>query len=601
MSNIRLWFLCFIFLSTLPLHGYARPLPESLVWETNNDADIWANTNAQKGGTYTRFISTYPPTLRTVGPNSNNSFRNHIDANQLSLTSFHPNTQEVLPQLATHWAYGEDDKTVYYRLNPAARWSDGIAVTADDFLFTYDLLRSKNVRAPWYNHHYQKQILSVIKYDSHTLSITGAVARPKIELHYFYGFTPFPAHFYGKAQSDWVKKYDWQIIPNTGPYQISKQSTNQQITFTRKSSWWGKKDKYNLGRYNADKIVFKVIKDANMAYEEFEQGKLDSFELLSPEFWHQKAKGGLYRNGYIEKFLFYNDTPRASSGLFLNLDMTILKDKKVREALAHSLNFQLLLDTQLKGDLLRLKAFHTGYDSYSDKEIDVRPFSLATANTLLDEAGWSKRDTDGVRSKQGERLSIDLMYHNQEHNERWRAFKSDALKAGIELNLDLQSSASHYQYTLQSHHQISYMELSPGLRPVFWEYFHSRNAHAGNTNNLTNTDNPALDRLILAYDSAMLEEDRIKLAHSLAAAIHDSAAFIPGFSAPYARGAHWRWLKLPSNIATKSTTDLYEPFGDGGLFWIDGQQKIDTKSARKSKIKYPAVNAVFDQFRDDEG
>ncbi|OUR66725.1 hypothetical protein A9Q73_06760 [Bermanella sp. 47_1433_sub80_T6] len=593
MSYIRINCIYLPCLLALALNAYAQPLPDELTWETNNDSEVWANLNAPKGGSYTSFISSYPGTLRTIGPDSNNSFREHIDGNQLSLTAFHPNSQEILPQLATHWAYGKDERTVYYKLNPAAKWSDGITLSADDFLFTYSLLGSKRIKDPWYNHHYQKRILSVKKYDDHTISITGAVARPREELHYFYGMTPLPKHFFQYAYVDWVKDYNWKITPNTGPYQISKLTANQEIEFTRKKNWWAKDQKYNLGRFNVDKIIFKVIPDANVAYGEFEKGKLDNFSLPSPDFWHHKATGSLYNNGYLEKFLFFNDAPRTSSGLFLNLDMPILQDKNIRLALAHSMSFK----HAPVGDYFRLNAFHTDYGSYSNPGILARPYDLEKTNHLLDEAGWMSRDHDGIRIKKGSRLSIDLMYHNKEHSQRWRIFKQDALKSGIEIKLDLQTPSHHYQYTRQKHHQMSHMKLSASFRPVFWEHFHSDNAHAVNSNNITNTDNLDIDKLIEAYSNATSKVERVSKAHALATAIHDSAVFIPGHSMPYARGAHWRWIKLPTWVGTRSTTDLFEPFGNGGLFWIDEQQKIDTRSARKSKIKYPIVNEVFDQFK----
>ncbi len=584
-------------LLVVTLDIYAQPLPEGLLWETNDDSETWANISAPKGGSYTSFISSYPSTLRTIGPNSNSSFSAHVDANQLSLTSFHPNSKEVLPQLATHWAYGKDGKTVYYRLNPKARWSDGVTLSADDFIFTYELLRSKQIKDSWRNHHHKKRILSVKKYDHHTISITGAVPRSRKELHYFYGMTPLPKHFFKQASVDWVKYYNWKITPNTGPYQITKLVTNQEIEFTRKNDWWAREQKYNLGRFNADKVIFKVIPDANIAYEEFENGKLDNFNLPSSEFWHQKATGSLYSNGYLEKFQFYNDTPRSSSGLFLNLGMPILKDKSVRLALAHAINFEPQLGANHNDDAFRKNAFHTGYGPYTNQEVAARPHDLDKAINLLDEAGWLASGQDGVREKNGIRLSIDLMYHNKEHSQRWRSFKQDALRAGIEINLDLQSPTHHYQYTLQKHHQMSYMEFSAAFRPVYWEYFHSKNALPPYSNNITSTANPGIDELITAYDNSTSEAERIKLAHALAIKIHESAVFIPGNSMPYARSAHWRWVKLPSWVGTRNTVDLFEPFGDGGLFWIDYQQKIDTQSARKSKIKYPVVNEVFEQFK----
>ncbi len=247
-----------------------------------------------------------------------------------------------------------------------------------------------------------------------------------------------------------------------------------------------------MGRFNVDKIILKVIRDANIAYKHFEKGNLDSFALVQPEFWHNKAKGKLYDNGYIEKFVFYNDMPRSSSGFFLNLDSEILKSKDVRIALAHSLNFQRVIDTVLRGDYERLNAFHTGYGEYTNDQIQARPYDLTKANKLLDSSGWQERGGDGIRIKEGQRLSIKLVYGRKEHSERWSILKQDAIKAGIELNLGLQDSSSHYKTIMQKQHQMASLGWSTGFRPAFWQHFHSENAHKPQTNNITNTDNLCL-------------------------------------------------------------------------------------------------------------
>jgi len=575
----------------------ADSLPENLEWQTNNDAPIWANPNAQKGGVFTDFILSFPPTLRNVGPDSNSSFRSHINANQLGLVNFHPNTLEVIPELATEWAYDKDGKTVYYRINPKARWSDGVSVTADDFLFTLEFMRSPHINAPWYNNYYTEQIISVKKYDSHTISITGAVERPKDELHYYYGINPTPKHFYKTLDENWVKQYNWKIVPNTGPYQISQIKNGKQIEFKRKDNWWAKDFKYNLGRFNADKIIFKVIRDVNIAYSHFEKGNIDTFTLVQPEFWHNKATGALYDKGLIEKFLFYNDMPRSSSGVFINQDHPILKEKNIRIALAHAMNFEKVINTVLRNDYERLQAFHTGYGKYSNNKIKAREFNLKKANEILDNSNWSERDGKGIRIKEGQRLSLNLVYGRKEHTERWAIIKQDALKAGIEINLVLQDSSAHYKTIMQKQHDMTSLGWSTGFRPAYWQHFHSDNAHKPQTNNITNMDNPKIDELITSYRSATDTTKRIKLANDLEMLIHETGAFIPDFKVPYTRGAHWRWIKFPDVPGTKNTGNLYSPFGNGGLFWIDNKMKIETKSSRKSKTKYPAVNKVFDQFK----
>jgi microcin C transport system substrate-binding protein len=125
-----------------------EPLPDGIVWLTNDSDPLFASPEAQRGGTLHRALESFPLTFRVVGPDSNTSFRGAILGNQLGLTGIHPNTLNIIPELATHWAYGSDRKTMYFKLNPKARWSDGVPVTADDFAYTLDFMRSPFIVAP---------------------------------------------------------------------------------------------------------------------------------------------------------------------------------------------------------------------------------------------------------------------------------------------------------------------------------------------------------------------------------------------------------------------------------------------------------------------
>jgi microcin C transport system substrate-binding protein len=134
------------------------PLPADLKWLTNDSDTVYASPEAKKGGALNSWVLSFPLTFRVVGPDSNSSFRSAILGNQLSLIGIHPNTENIVPELATHWAYGEDKKTMYFKLNEKARWSDGTPVSAHDFAYTLEFMRSKYIIAPWYNDYYSKEI-----------------------------------------------------------------------------------------------------------------------------------------------------------------------------------------------------------------------------------------------------------------------------------------------------------------------------------------------------------------------------------------------------------------------------------------------------------
>ncbi|SCX75317.1 ABC transporter substrate-binding protein [Desulfoluna spongiiphila] len=290
----------------------AKALPEGLTWLTNHEDPVFASPEAVKGGVFVSAIASYPLTFRTVGPDANGSFRSNIGGNQMSLVELHPNTERIIPALATHWAFGDDKKTMYFKLDPRARWSDGEPVTADDFAFTLEFMRTKEIVAPWHNRYYTEEIEDVIVYDDYTLAVVSTRAEP--DLHLKLTISPTPRHFYGKVGKDFVARYNWKIVPNTGPYQISSFKKGKEVVFTRKRDWWARDLQYNRGRFNVNKVIFRVIRDFNTQWEYFRKGRLDTFRITYPKYWYRKSDTEVVNKGYVERIWFYNDTRRPPPG-----------------------------------------------------------------------------------------------------------------------------------------------------------------------------------------------------------------------------------------------------------------------------------------------
>ncbi len=95
-----------------------------------------------------QYTGDWPRTLRFVGPDASGSFRRHIlDNNAFALVHEHPETDGYIPAIAKRWAVGEDKKTVYFELDPDARYSDGELVQVTDFFFHFYFMRSKHIKS----------------------------------------------------------------------------------------------------------------------------------------------------------------------------------------------------------------------------------------------------------------------------------------------------------------------------------------------------------------------------------------------------------------------------------------------------------------------
>ena len=586
----------------------AATLPENLEWLTNDADPVYASPEAKKGGTLNWFLLSFPLTLRHVGPDSNGSFRSMLLGNQMYPVAAHPNTLKLIPQLATHWAYSDDNKTMYFRLNPKARWTDGERVKPEDFAFKLDLMRSKDIVDPWYNTYYSEEIDKVEIYDEYTFSVSSRKPKPRDELHANVGFTPLPSHFF-KDTKNFVQDYNWKVIPNTGAYHITEVKKGKHIVFSRKKDWWAKDMKYFKNRFNVDKVKFTVIRDVNLAWEHFKKGKLDSFDITLPLRWHEKATGPLFDKGYIKKLWSYHGAPQASGGLWLNLDNPILKDRNVRLGIAHSFNIDKVNEQVLRGDYVRKQTLSTGFGDYTNTDLRARPYDLNKANEYFDAAGWDQWGADGIRTKDGQRLSLSITYGSDTHTPRLVVLKEEFRKAGLELNLRKLDSAASFKSVREKKHDIWWGSLIGGRWPQYYGQFHSSNAHKTQTNNFTNTDDPELDKLIEGYRSAMTHEERVRLSWEIQQRIYDDSAWIPRLDTPFERIAYWRWVKLPEPPGTliggvSGGLGVF-PFdydgafdsSDGGLFWIDKDLKKETRKAKKKGETFPAETRIDEKFK----
>ncbi|MBQ0759992.1 MAG: ABC transporter substrate-binding protein [Zhongshania sp.] len=591
MRNLLLGlFVTFAGFISISAQALPEKLPDNLAWQTNLSDPIFADPHAKRGGRYRSFVITFPLTLRLVGPDSNGSFASYMRANNMSLVGIHPNTRNPIPELATEWAFGDDGHSIYFKLDPDARWSDGTPVTADDYVFGLEFMRSKFILAPWYNNYFSEIITDLVKYDDYTIGIEGANPKPEDEMLFEYSVSPVPAHFH-KLDENWVRDYNWRIEPNTGPYKISEIRKGKYVEFTRKEDWWANDKRYFKYRYNPDHIRVKLIRDFNIAYQYFRKGELDTFPLLMPRFWHKKAQGDIYENGYVGKIKFYNDVPQPTSGLFLNEDAALLDDVNVRYAIAHALNIDKVINTVLHGDYERLETAHDGFGDYTNTAIRARKFDLKKAAEYLDKAGWSERNSDGIRIKDGNPLKIRITYFRSEHNDRLVILAQEARKAGIDFQLQLLDMSTAFKQIMEKKHQAAWMGWAgSGLSPSYWQSYHSDNAHKPQTNNITNTDNKALDAKIMAYRAATNKATRVKLAHEVEQMIHDQGSFIPTFKVPYTREAFWRWVKLPPSHGTRTSETLFDPLGgSGGLFWIDADEQQTILDAKAKSQALPQI------------
>ncbi|MES2659936.1 MAG: ABC transporter substrate-binding protein [Verrucomicrobiota bacterium] len=588
--------------------GNPSEVPTDLVWENGMDQPEMGDPNAKKGGVLRRHILDFPPTIRPTGPNSNNSFRGDLyELVDMKLITYHMETMKLIPGIAREWAVSKDKRTVYFRIDPEARYSDGLPVKARDYLITAYVYVSDNIVNPYPKQFYRENIAQVAMYDDLTLSISLP------EANFFAPVTageiyPSSPKFYEEYGPDYAERYQWRFPPTAGAYEVKSDGLVKgvSITQTRVKNWWAKDRKYYKYRFNPDKIVNTVVRDESKAFELFRAGELDTYLITRPELWYEKSEMPPVYDGYIERSTFYKRYPRSPFGLYLNVTKPPLDNLDVRIGINHAMNWQKVIDVMFRGDYQRLNSFNDGYGTLGDPSIVARPYSIKLAREAFAKAGYTEEGADGILKKpDGTRLSAALTYPGLAIYDRmFSLLREDAKPCGMELRLDGLEPTVAYKKEMQKQHEIAFgaWNISPPA-PDFHQFLHSTNAFDEKGNPKPNTNNtfvwarPDTDRLSEIVRTAGTEAELSDAVGKLQNIMHDEAIFVPGFTIDFVKVGYWRWVKWPDCENTRFSPPVtYEPH-ETYVLWIDEKVKEETQAARRSGKVFPEVIRTFDDYR----
>jgi microcin C transport system substrate-binding protein len=591
-------------------------LPADLAWEDGMDLPELGSDEAIKGGTEYSQISDFPRTLRTIGPDSNGSFRPWLlDNTSMSLAHRHPDEFIYFPGLATSWAVDKASRTVYAKLNPDARWSDGKPVTADDYLFMFFIYQSDYIVAPWYKNWYTTQYTNITKYDDLTFSITIPEAKPDMDSRVL-ELRPMPAHFYQELGDDFVDRYQWRFQPTTGPYVIHDKDINKgtSITLTRLKDWWAKDNKFWKNRFNMDKVQLNVIRDPSKVFEAFKKGDIDQFGLNLAEYWYDKLPNEDVdvANGYIQKSVFYNQKPRPTYGLWMNTSKPLLDNQDVRIGINYATNWQLVIDKFFRGDYARLQTSSDGYGEFSNLNLQAREYDIDKALAHFKKAGFTERNQDGILiNDKGQKLAFTLSTGYEAMKDVLTILKEEALKTGLELRVEVLDGTAGWKKVQEKQHDIHFSAFNTSLEmyPRFWETYHSDNAYDDaflddgsvnptrklktQTNNLEALAIYEMDQLIDRYRASSNKQEMIDLAHRMTEIHHNYGSFVPGFFQPFYRLGHWRWVRYPEYFNHKHSGSA----GEYHVHWMDPTIRQQTLDAQKAEQPLSTEINVYDQFK----
>ena len=585
-------------------------LPEGLVWEDGMDEPEIGDPAAKKGGVFRYYWTSFPPTVRQFGANSNNGSRGDIyDLLEVYLVHLHPKTQRVIPGVAKEWAVSPDGRTTFFRIHPEAKFNDGHPIEAEDVLSWARLRLADQVDSIFFKQYIREQIAQFAVYSPSLVGITLPEAKPAEWMAYECGqFAPAATHFYEEFGPDFEERYQWIVPPTTAAYKLLPEDLlkGQSLTLTRTDDWWLQDKKFYRYRYNADKLNYRIIRTPIKAWELFRAGELDYFPITLPDYYYGRSEMPAVFDGLVERTTWYNQYPRLPWGLFLNTAEQPLDDKMVRRGMAYATNWERVINDVFRGDFTRLPGFSSGYGEITNPEVNARPFSIRKAREAFAEAGYTKEDEEGILvNESGERLELSLTFTS--HPERTRMMvilKEEARRAGVNLILDGRDAIASYKKVVSKEHQayFSAWQFIPPS-PTYYEYFHSRNAYdekgnrKGQTNNVFSYADDAMDKLVENYRNARTMEEVIKNAHQIQEKIAEEDIFIPGYTNDFLRVANWRWLRWPDVPETRFAPPLaYIPM-ESYCYWIDEEMKAETLQAKRTGKSFPEVERVVEEYR----
>ncbi|NIH80370.1 peptide/nickel transport system substrate-binding protein [Amycolatopsis viridis] len=310
----------------------------------------------------------------------------------LTLPSAEDNTPA--PGLAESWSTSPDKLTWTYKIRDGVKWSDGQPVTAKDAAYTFTrIMTDENAQEA--NGTYVENFDSVTAPDDHTLVIRTKAPQASMTA---LDVPIVPEHIWSHqaAMSDPVTDSVPVVGVGDGPFLISEYRPNELVRLKANPDYW-------RGRAKIDELQFISYKNSEAAVNALKNNEVDFVNrLTSTQFDTLKNAPGIATNqagGRRYRELMINHGAQLLSRQPIGDGNPVLKDVRVRQAIARALDPQTLVDKVLGGYgqpgggivPASFPAYHW------DPPASARyAFDPAAANAQLDQAGYP-RGNDGIR------------------------------------------------------------------------------------------------------------------------------------------------------------------------------------------------------------
>jgi peptide/nickel transport system substrate-binding protein len=384
--------------------------------------------NPKYGGTAVVAIPADPPHFNGAVSTSNHV--NMVTSVMQDSLILQDRDGKILPLLAESWESSDNSRTWTFKLVRNAKWHDGVPFTSADVKFTAEKIWKVTHSR---NRSVLRNLISVETPDQYTAAFkfSEPIAGLLTSLGKYEGAIA-AKHVFDSAEPFTVghpRNTDRPI--GTGPFKFEEWVKGSHVSFVKNPDFWRKGQPY------LDKVIFRIIPDGGARALALEAGEVDFIQATSlPSF----AEINRLRNS---KGVVVNDTTFASipvtMGIMFNLDRAPSNKLPFRQALAHAIDRQFLVDNIVQG----LGTVANGPFSapwYDDAAVVKYPRDMTKAGQLLDQAGYP-RGANGVR------LSIKLHFDQSRASaaRAAEAVREQLIPLGVDIQLAPMDSATMEQ------------------------------------------------------------------------------------------------------------------------------------------------------------
>lgn len=492
-----------------------------------------------------------------------------------------------------------DRMWVAYELRPQARFHDGMPVTAEDVVWTFNTLRE--LGRPNYRQYYA--------------DVTEAVAeRPdRVVFRFKSNQNRELSQIVGSIQV--LPKHWWQgrdfsrpltdMPLGSGPYKLDQTEFGRTVAYRRVEDWWARDLPTGRGLHNFDVVRTEYFREATVALEAFKAGQIDFREENIAKQWATAYDFPAAQKGLVRKELIRHRRPTGMQGFALNTRRAIFKDRRVRRALAVAYDFEWANKNLFYGAYTRTLSYFSNSDlassglpqgeelallePFRDKlppEVFTQEFKLPVTDgsgnnreelrqalALLKEAGWQVRDRKLVDAA-GTPMSFEFLLSAPDYERVALPYAQTLQKLGIDVRVRTVDPAQYqrrvdtfdFDMTLLTFPQSE----SPGNEQVgYWTT--AAAGQEGSDNGMGVVDpvvDALVDRVINAGDRAQL----LTATHALDRVLLWGFYMVPNWHLQSLRVASWDRFDRP-HVEIRSGID----FDD---WWIDAARSKATEAAR---------------------